>query len=69
MGRFRNEPKKEPVIQDPLYVGGFGSYHPGGCNGLLVNGGVRFFSETIDRTVFSHLGNRADGDLMQEGNF
>jgi prepilin-type N-terminal cleavage/methylation domain-containing protein len=69
MGRFGNEPKKEPVIQDPLYVGGFASQHPGGANFVLVNGAIRFISSAIDRTVLSHLGNRADGDLMQEGGF
>jgi prepilin-type N-terminal cleavage/methylation domain-containing protein len=60
-------PNKEPVNQDPLFVGGFGSYHPGGANFVLVNGAIRFLSETIDRTLFTHLGNRADGELQPDG--
>ncbi|HPZ83057.1 MAG TPA: DUF1559 domain-containing protein, partial [Thermogutta sp.] len=29
------------------------SYHPGGVNGLLMDGSVRFFSETIDTGILS----------------
>ncbi len=65
--RFANDPKKDIVAQDPLYVGGFGSYHPGGANIVLVNGSVRFLSETIDRTVLTNLGNRADGQMFDQG--
>ena len=66
-GRFGNEPEKQPMIQDPLYVGGFGSHHPGGANFVVVNGAIRFISVTIDRKVFGDLGNRADANLGQEG--
>jgi len=65
--RFGRQPEKQPTIQDPLYVGGFGSRHPGGANFVVVNGAIRFISVTIERKVFEHLGNRADGDLMQGG--
>jgi prepilin-type processing-associated H-X9-DG protein len=63
--RFGNEPEKQPRTADPLYVGGFASNHPGGANFVLVDGSIRFLSETIEKTVFSHLGNRADGSLTE----
>jgi len=49
--------------QDPLWVGGFGSYHPGGANFLFGDSSVRFISETIDAEVYTRLGHRADGQL------
>jgi prepilin-type N-terminal cleavage/methylation domain-containing protein/prepilin-type processing-associated H-X9-DG protein len=64
--RFPNE-EQQPKTANPLYVGGFGSYHPGGANFALVDGSVRFFSETIDRSLFESLGNRADGKLLDQG--
>jgi prepilin-type N-terminal cleavage/methylation domain-containing protein/prepilin-type processing-associated H-X9-DG protein len=48
-----------------LFVGGFGSYHPGGCNVGLADGSTRFISRNIDATVLKHLGNRADGEIVQ----
>jgi prepilin-type processing-associated H-X9-DG protein len=42
--------------------------HPGGANYVLVDGSVRFLSETIDQPVYEALGNRADGKLM-DGSF
>lgn len=57
---------EKPLTDNPLYVGGFGSYHPGGVNFALVDGSVRFLSETIDKSVYESLGNRADGKLMDQ---
>ncbi len=52
---------------DPLLeVGGFSSYHTGGAHFLLGDGSVRFISENIDPTVFQHLGNRHDGEMVAE---
>ncbi len=56
----------EPKTADPLYVGGFGSMHPGGANFALVDGSVRFFSETVDPPLYQSYGNRADGKLIDE---
>ncbi len=53
------EPKR-----DSLYVGGYGSYHPGGANFALGDGSVRFLSETIEPELYQQLANRADGKLM-----
>lgn len=45
-------------------TGGFSSLHTGGANFLLADGSVRFLSESTDTTVFGHLGDRADMQLM-----
>ena len=51
------------MFADPKYVGGFSSSHLGGAQFVLGDGSVRFISENIDRTLFQHLGSRADGEL------
>ena len=43
---------------------GFSSYHPGGAHFLLVDGSVRFFSESIDAAVLFALTTRAAGDIV-----
>ncbi|MBI1248355.1 DUF1559 domain-containing protein [bacterium] len=43
----------------------FGSSHIGGLNTLLVDGSVRHIPYTIDLTVFTRLGNKADGQVIQ----
>jgi prepilin-type N-terminal cleavage/methylation domain-containing protein len=52
--------------QGPLYVGGFGSYHPGGTNFALGDGSIRYLSMTIDMQVYQQLGHRADGKLLSD---
>jgi len=52
-------------LPDVLVVGGFASQHPGGMNGGLADGSVRFISSTIDVPTYQHLGNRADGQLIE----
>lgn len=49
----------------PLYVGGFGSYHPGGVNISLADGATRFLSLQVEPQVLRQLGNRADGEIMK----
>jgi prepilin-type N-terminal cleavage/methylation domain-containing protein/prepilin-type processing-associated H-X9-DG protein len=48
---------------NPLYVGGFGSEHPGGANFAFGDGSVRYISQTIAQNVFSNVANRRDGQL------
>jgi prepilin-type N-terminal cleavage/methylation domain-containing protein/prepilin-type processing-associated H-X9-DG protein len=48
----------------PLYVGGFGSEHPGGANFAFGDGRVQFMSASINSTVYGQLGNRKDGKLL-----
>jgi prepilin-type processing-associated H-X9-DG protein len=43
---------------------GFKSSHQGGCNFLMGDGSVQFFSETIDMTLYQHLGGVADGNAV-----
>ena len=40
---------------------GFDSMHPGGVNMATSDGAVHFMSETIDYTLWVHLGNKDDG--------
>jgi prepilin-type N-terminal cleavage/methylation domain-containing protein len=39
----------------------FGSYHPGGCQFVLCDGGVHFISNTVDIETLSRLAVRNDG--------
>jgi prepilin-type N-terminal cleavage/methylation domain-containing protein len=54
-----------PVIGpgNPLFVGGFGSYHPAGANTALGDGSIRFLANMIAVPVLQQLGHRADGKL------
>ncbi|HET6425616.1 MAG TPA: DUF1559 domain-containing protein [Planctomycetaceae bacterium] len=51
---------------DPLAVGGFGSYHTGGAHFGMGDGSVRFISENITATVYNYLGNRRDGEMVDD---
>lgn len=44
--------------------GGFSSRHPGGSVFLLADGSIRFLSASIDRSLYSHLGNREDRQIL-----
>lgn len=49
-----------------LEVGGFASFHQGGGNFALADGAVLFLSHRIDQTLFQNLGNRSDGEILEE---
>ena len=64
--RYLQRPEAEGDLgpfpeEDPLYVGGFGSYHSGGAHFAMGDGSVRFISENIEPTLLHQLGDRADG--------
>ena len=47
----------------------FGSSHPGRFNALFADGSVRPISYSIDRTTFSLLGNKSDGQVINSDDF
>ena len=55
--------------QDSLFVGGFGSYHPGGTQFAFGDGHVGFISETIDAELLQQLAHRADGKLIMSDSY
>jgi prepilin-type processing-associated H-X9-DG protein len=59
--------REDPGLSDPLYVGGFGSFHPGGGMFAFGDGHVGFLAETIIDDVYQQLGHRADGKLLSRG--
>lgn len=62
------EPADDPTEQNKvgsLFVGGFGSYHPGGINVNFADGSTRFISESIEPELLKQLGNRADGEITK----
>jgi prepilin-type processing-associated H-X9-DG protein len=65
----RGMPPEAPTEEGPLYVGGFGSHHPGGANFAFGDGHVRFISETLDQEVLQQLAARADGKLLMRDDF
>jgi prepilin-type N-terminal cleavage/methylation domain-containing protein len=49
----------------PLWVGGFGSQHPGGAIFAMGDGSTRFMSSTVGPPILSDLAHRNDGKLPQ----
>jgi prepilin-type processing-associated H-X9-DG protein len=43
------------------------SFHPGGCNLLFADAGVRFVSDQVRNTVFAALSTRASRDVVDGG--
>jgi prepilin-type N-terminal cleavage/methylation domain-containing protein len=55
-----------PAASNPLYVGGFSSYHTGGAHFGMGDGSVRFISQNINEVIYQALANRHDGQLIGE---
>jgi len=51
-------------LSDPLFVGGFGSWHPGIANLAMGDATVSAMSDSIDPIVYQQLGSRRDGTLQ-----
>jgi prepilin-type N-terminal cleavage/methylation domain-containing protein len=54
---------KTAVPGTPLWVGGFGSKHPGGAQFAMGDGSIRFVSQTINPAVLGEMAHRSDGKL------
>jgi len=57
------EAEEEP---DPLFVGGFGSFHPGMMMVGMGDGSTRGIANTVSVEVLHQLGHRSDGEIPQE---
>ncbi len=76
-GSFKAPPRRSsngepaPIVDltGSLAVGGFSSYHTGGAQFAFADGSVHFLSQSINERLLSQLGNRADGELLLEGEF
>jgi prepilin-type processing-associated H-X9-DG protein len=63
------KPAKPAPPGSPLYVGGFGSRHPGVCNVAFGDGSVRAMSANTASKVIEQLGHRNDGSLHDDSVF
>ncbi len=52
------------VAETPDSVGGFSSYHIGGAMFTFGDGSVRFLNENITESLYKHLANRSDGEIV-----
>lgn len=54
-----------PDLNDPKYVGGFGSWHRTGSNCAFGDGSVRLVADNVAPAILQALINRKDGKLAQ----
>ncbi len=48
---------------DPLFVGGFGSYHPGMMMIGMADGSTRALTNTVSPELLHQIGHRSDGEI------
>jgi len=48
---------------NPLFVGGFGSFHPGGTQFALGDGSIKYIPDSVSGPILRQFANRADGKL------
>lgn len=56
----------EQPAPDPLFVGGFGSYHPGMSMIGMADGSTRALANTMSPAILRQLGNRSDGEIPKQ---
>jgi prepilin-type N-terminal cleavage/methylation domain-containing protein len=54
------------VIPSDTATSGFSSHHTGGVQFVVADGSVRFVSQNINALIYSHLGSRADLQIVGE---
>jgi prepilin-type N-terminal cleavage/methylation domain-containing protein/prepilin-type processing-associated H-X9-DG protein len=60
-----NSESENQDVAASLFVGGFGSHHPGVFNAAFADGSVQSVSEDVDPAVWRLVGNRSDGEIVQ----
>jgi hypothetical protein len=60
-GNEAEAPKQN--VAESLFVGGFGSHHPGVFMTAFADGSTRTINENIDLKIWRLAGNRADGEI------
>jgi prepilin-type processing-associated H-X9-DG protein len=60
-----DEKEKDKEKAGSLFVGGFGSSHPGGANFGFADGSTRFVRQSVEPELLRRLGNRADGEIIK----
>lgn len=61
-----NSPLPECYENSDYTNGAARSHHTGGVHIVLVDGAVRFVSDTLDLTTWRRLGNKSDGAVVGE---
>ena len=67
--KIQEASSKPEADQGNLFVGGFGSHHPGGTQFAFGDGHVRFIAETIEAEILQQLAHRADGKLLSDDDY
>ena len=64
-------PRSPLVRQEPCYayMGGFNSAHPGGVTMGMTDGSVQFINDDVDYLIWTHLGDRKDGQTIAAGEY
>ncbi|MBN1852281.1 MAG: DUF1559 domain-containing protein [Pirellulales bacterium] len=63
------EEEPEPAVDKDLFVGGFGSHHPGVTTFAFGDGHVEIIYEDTDQEILQMWADRADGKLMKRANY